>query len=132
MLFPFHVFAGRCPFCMSSKPGKYGMEIWAASDVCSSYAWNMQVHTGKPAVVAPERKQGMCVVLELSERLRVHKVRCSWMWKYTRKITQEEMQTCSVKNYCKPKTIQTCKVSSIALNADLFVIIHFYVLFIYV
>ncbi|KAJ8416746.1 hypothetical protein AAFF_G00326240 [Aldrovandia affinis] len=59
-------FRGRCPFqqYIPSKPGKYGIKIWAACDTRSSYAWNMQIYTGKPIEGMPEKKQGMRVVLD--------------------------------------------------------------------
>ncbi|CAJ1086718.1 activating transcription factor 7-interacting protein 1 isoform X3 [Xyrichtys novacula] len=71
-------FKGHCPFrqYMPSKPGKYGIKLWVACDARSSYAWNMQVYTGKPASGAPEKKQGMRVVLEMTEGLRGHNVTC--------------------------------------------------------
>lgn len=57
-------FRGRCPFkqYMPSKPGKYGIKIWAACDARSSYAWNMQVYTGKPIDGRPEKKTKACVL----------------------------------------------------------------------
>ena len=61
---------------MPSKPGKYGLKLWVACDARTSYAWNMQVYTGKPAGGAPEKKQGMRVVLEMTEGLRGHNVTC--------------------------------------------------------
>ena len=50
-------FRGRCPFrqYIPSKPAKYGIKIWAACDATSSYAWNLQVYTGKPDGGAPEK-----------------------------------------------------------------------------
>ncbi|XP_062864594.1 piggyBac transposable element-derived protein 4-like [Trichomycterus rosablanca] len=64
-------FRGRCPFrqYMPNKPAKYGIKIWAACDAKSSYAWNLQVYTGKSPGGAPEKNQGMCVVLEMTEGL---------------------------------------------------------------
>nr|XP_055053772.1 piggyBac transposable element-derived protein 4-like [Misgurnus anguillicaudatus] len=71
-------FRGRCPFrqYMPKKPAKYGIKIWAACDANSSYAWNMQIYTGKPSDGAPERNQGMRVVLEMSEGLQGHCITC--------------------------------------------------------
>ncbi|XP_045080530.1 piggyBac transposable element-derived protein 4-like [Coregonus clupeaformis] len=65
-------FRGRCPFkqYIPSKPGKYGIKIWVACDARSSYAWNMQVYTGKPAGAQSEKNQGMRVVLDMTEGLR--------------------------------------------------------------
>ncbi|KAJ8393021.1 hypothetical protein AAFF_G00069250 [Aldrovandia affinis] len=54
-------FRGRCPFrqYMPSKPAKYGIKSWVACDAKSSYAWKMQVYTGKPTSGGPEENQGM-------------------------------------------------------------------------
>ena len=54
-------FRGRCPFrqYIPFKPAKYGTQIWAACDATSSYAWNLQVYTGKPDGGHPEKIQGM-------------------------------------------------------------------------
>ncbi|XP_040574628.1 piggyBac transposable element-derived protein 4-like [Lepeophtheirus salmonis] len=40
---------GPCPFrqYIPSKPAKYRIKVWAACDAVSSYAWNMQIYTGK-------------------------------------------------------------------------------------
>ena len=69
-------FRGRCPFkqYIPSKPGKYGIKIWAACDARSSYAWNMQVYTGKPVTGRPEKKQGMRVVLDMTAGLKGHNI----------------------------------------------------------
>ncbi|KAJ8383622.1 hypothetical protein AAFF_G00215930 [Aldrovandia affinis] len=42
-------FRGRCRFrqYIPNKPAKYGIKIWVACDVATSYAWKMQVYTGK-------------------------------------------------------------------------------------
>ncbi|CAM4569943.1 unnamed protein product [Leuciscus chuanchicus] len=71
-------FRGRCSFkqYMPSKPAKYGIKIWAACDARTSYAWNMQVYTGKPKDGQPERNQGMRVVLDLTTGLQGHTVTC--------------------------------------------------------
>ncbi|XP_053361966.1 piggyBac transposable element-derived protein 4-like [Clarias gariepinus] len=71
-------FRGRCPFkqYIPSKPGKYGIKIWAACDARSSYAWNMQVYTGKPAGAKSEKYQGMRVVLDITEGLRGKTITC--------------------------------------------------------
>ncbi|CAM4635701.1 unnamed protein product [Leuciscus chuanchicus] len=71
-------FRGRCSFkqYMPSKPAKYGIKIWAACDARTSYAWNMQVYTGKPKGGQPERNQGMRVVLDLTTGLQGHTVTC--------------------------------------------------------
>ena len=50
-------FRGRCPIrqYIPSKPGKYGIKIWAICEANTSYAWKMQVYTGssKSVVVWP-------------------------------------------------------------------------------
>ena len=71
-------FRGRCPFrqYMPNKPAKYGIKIWAACDAQSSYAWNMQVYTGKSPGEAPEKNQGMRVVLDMAEGLNGHNITC--------------------------------------------------------
>ncbi|KAJ8384204.1 hypothetical protein AAFF_G00207520 [Aldrovandia affinis] len=71
-------FRGRCPFrqYMPSKPGKYGIKIWAACDARSSYAWNMQIYTGKAIDGRPEKNQGMRVVLDMTAGLRGHNITC--------------------------------------------------------
>ncbi|XP_029900730.1 piggyBac transposable element-derived protein 4-like [Myripristis murdjan] len=65
-------FRGKCPFrqYMPSKPGKYGIKIWAACDARTSYAWNLQIYTGKDASGIPEKKQGKRVVLDMATGLK--------------------------------------------------------------
>ncbi|XP_067094206.1 piggyBac transposable element-derived protein 4-like [Osmerus mordax] len=65
-------FRRRCPFrqYMPSKPAKYGIKSWVAYDAKSSYAWKMQVYTGKLSDGAPERNQGRRVVLDMTEGLK--------------------------------------------------------------
>eukprot|EP00064_Thunnus_orientalis_P009125 superscaffoldBa00001141_g9148 len=69
---------GRFPLrqYMPSKPAKYGIKIWAACDAQSSYAWKMQVCTGKPTTGGPEMNQGMQVMLDVTDGLRGHIVTC--------------------------------------------------------
>ncbi|XP_029600134.1 piggyBac transposable element-derived protein 4-like [Salmo trutta] len=72
-------FRGRCPFrqYIPSKPAKYGIKSWVACDAKSSYAWKMQVYTGKAAGGAPEKNQGARVVLDLTQGLPAgHNVTC--------------------------------------------------------
>nr|XP_020462270.1 LOW QUALITY PROTEIN: piggyBac transposable element-derived protein 4-like [Monopterus albus] len=71
-------FRGRCPFrqYMPSKPAKYGIKFTAACDAATSYAWNLQVYTGKPEGGVPERNQAMRVVLDLCEKLKGHNITC--------------------------------------------------------
>ncbi|KAL6478189.1 hypothetical protein MHYP_G00140240, partial [Metynnis hypsauchen] len=61
---------------MPNKPAKYGIKIWAVCDAKSSYAWNLQVYTGKPPEGAAEKNQGMHVVLEMTEGLQGHNITC--------------------------------------------------------
>ena len=71
-------YRGRRPFkqYIPSKPGKYGIKIWAACDARSSYAWNMQVYSVKPVTGRPEKKQGMRVVLDMTAGLKGHNITC--------------------------------------------------------
>ncbi|XP_042156473.1 uncharacterized protein LOC121839945 [Oncorhynchus tshawytscha] len=71
-------FRGRCPFrqYIPSKPAKYGIKSWVACDAKSSYAWKMQVYTGKAAGGGPEKNQGMRVVLDLTTGLSGRNVTC--------------------------------------------------------
>ncbi len=71
-------FRGRCSFkvYIPSKPGKYGIKIWAACDARSSYAWNMQVYMGKPSTGRAEKNQGMRVVLDMTTGLQGHNITC--------------------------------------------------------
>lgn len=48
---------------MPSKPLKYRIKSWVTCDVKSSYAWKIQVYTGKPTNGRPEKNQGMWGVL---------------------------------------------------------------------
>ncbi|XP_051982284.1 piggyBac transposable element-derived protein 4-like [Xyrauchen texanus] len=72
-------FRGCCPFrqYIPSKPAKYGIKIWDSCDAQSSYAWNMQVYTGKSPGEAPEKNQGMRVVLDMAEGLNGHNITCN-------------------------------------------------------
>lgn len=60
-------FRGRCPFrqYIPSKPGRYGIKIWAICDSATSYAWKMEVYTGKEVGGRREINQGERVVLSL-------------------------------------------------------------------
>lgn len=71
-------FRGRCGFrqYMPKKPSKYGLKIWAACDVDTSYAWRLQLYTGKPAGERPAVNLGMRVVLKLTEGLQGRVVTC--------------------------------------------------------
>lgn len=71
-------FKGRCAFrqYMPKKPAKYGLKVWAVCDVETSYAWRLQLYTGKAAGERAEINQGMRVVLELTEGLQGHNVTC--------------------------------------------------------
>ncbi|XP_056108635.1 piggyBac transposable element-derived protein 4-like [Rhinichthys klamathensis goyatoka] len=71
-------FRGRCRFkqYIPNKPAKYGIKLWTACDSKTSYAWNMQVYTGKSSSGVPEKNQGQRVVLEMTEGLQGHTVVC--------------------------------------------------------
>ena len=56
------------------QPAPVPARIWAACDAASSYAWNFQVYTGKPAGGAPEKNQRMQVVLDVTQGLRGHNI----------------------------------------------------------
>ncbi|XP_005947474.1 piggyBac transposable element-derived protein 4 [Haplochromis burtoni] len=70
-------FKGRCGFrqYMPKKPAKYGIKIWVICDVATSYAWKMEIYTGKSGS-SREVNQGMRVVLQLTEGLKGHTVTC--------------------------------------------------------
>ena len=57
-------------------PAKYSIKIWVACDTQFSYAWKMQVYTGKPTSGGPEKNQVMQVVLGVTDGLRGHNVTC--------------------------------------------------------
>ncbi|XP_051913269.1 piggyBac transposable element-derived protein 4-like [Hippocampus zosterae] len=69
-------FRGRCNFkqYMPSKPAKYGIKIWALCDAQTSYAYHLEVYTGKPPNGTRETNVGMCVVLRLTDSLEGHTV----------------------------------------------------------
>ncbi|CAJ1074266.1 piggyBac transposable element-derived protein 4-like [Xyrichtys novacula] len=96
-------FRGHCPFrqYIPSKPAKYGIKTWVACDFKSSYAWKMQVYTGKATATdaaaaagggggggggedpgpraaghGPEKNLGMRVVLDVTEGLRDRNLTC--------------------------------------------------------
>ncbi|XP_059401128.1 piggyBac transposable element-derived protein 4-like [Carassius carassius] len=71
-------FRGHCPFkqYMPRKPGKYGIKIWAACDSSSSYAWNLQIYSGKAVDGKSEKNQGMRVVLDMTDGLEGHTITC--------------------------------------------------------
>ena len=64
-------FRGRCPFrqYIPSKPGRYGIKIWAICDSMSSYAWKMEIYAGKKSGQGREVNQGERVVLSLTEEI---------------------------------------------------------------
>uniref|UniRef100_UPI003AAEECD7 piggyBac transposable element-derived protein 4-like n=1 Tax=Centroberyx gerrardi TaxID=166262 RepID=UPI003AAEECD7 len=70
-------FRGRCRFrqYVPRKPAKYGIKIWVACDVVTSYAWKMQIYTGK-SDGSPEVNQGKRIVLDLTEGLQGNTVTC--------------------------------------------------------
>ena len=61
---------------MPSKPAEYGIKSWVTCDAKSSYAWKMQVYTGKPSGGGPERRESLRVVLNVTEGLHGHNVMC--------------------------------------------------------
>lgn len=71
-------FRGRCKFkqYIPTKPARYSLKIWAVCDVETSYAWRLQIYTGK-AGDRPEVNQGMRVALELTEGLQGNVVTCA-------------------------------------------------------
>ncbi|KAL4008155.1 hypothetical protein ACER0C_002007 [Sarotherodon galilaeus] len=71
-------FRGHCPFkvYLPSNPGKCGIKVWVACDARSSYAWNMQVYTGKPSSGGAEENQGVGVVLDKTTSLQGHNTTC--------------------------------------------------------
>ncbi|KAL1232359.1 PiggyBac transposable element-derived protein [Trichinella spiralis] len=71
-------FKNRCQFkqYMPKKPAKYGNKFWVACCSKSSYAWNMQIYTGKPSSGTREKNQGMRVVLDMVKGLKGHNVTC--------------------------------------------------------
>ncbi|KAL3973674.1 NLR family CARD domain-containing protein 3 [Sarotherodon galilaeus] len=109
-LFPFR---GRCPFqqYMPTKPTKYGIKIWAC-DAKSSYAWNMQVYTGKLPGEASEKNQGMRVVLQMSEGLQGHNITCDNF--FTSYWLGEELQK-------RKLTIEILKMQGRSLHSSIFV-----------
>ena len=64
-------FRGRCPFrqYIPSKPGKYGIKVWAICEANTSYAWKMQVYTGKDHTIGREVNQGARVVKDLVKEI---------------------------------------------------------------
>ena len=57
-------FRGRCPF-RQYIPSKPGIKIWAICDSATSYAWKMEVYTGREVGERREVNQGERVVLSL-------------------------------------------------------------------
>ena len=62
-------FCGRCPFrqYMPSKPGKYGIKIWAICDSTAHYVLKMDVYKGREIGEPRETNLGSKIVLKLSE-----------------------------------------------------------------
>lgn len=71
-------FRGRCPFkqYIPSKPGKYGIKIWALCDSQTSFAWSLQVYIGKDRNCKPEKEQGRRVVLDLVKDIQGRNITC--------------------------------------------------------
>ena len=64
-------FSVKCPFrqYIPSKPGKYGIKVWAICEANTSYAWKMQVYTGKNSTIGREVNQGARVVKDLVKEI---------------------------------------------------------------
>ena len=58
-------FRGRCRFKMyiPSKPGSYGIKIWAMCDSPNSYLYNAKIYAGKIGEIS-EKNQGENIVKE--------------------------------------------------------------------
>ncbi|XP_028672760.1 piggyBac transposable element-derived protein 4-like [Erpetoichthys calabaricus] len=73
-------FRGRCPFrqYMPNKPGKCGIKLWVVCDAQSSYAWDIQVCTGRAEgkAAASEKKQSQRIILDMTRGLGGHNVTC--------------------------------------------------------
>ena len=54
---------------MISKPAKYGIKVWAAADVKTSYLYNLQGYTGRFPENASEKNQGRRVVCDMIKPL---------------------------------------------------------------
>ncbi|KRY23870.1 PiggyBac transposable element-derived protein 4 [Trichinella patagoniensis] len=69
-------FKGRCQFrqYMPKKPAKYDIKFWVACCSKSSYAWKMQIYTGKPSSETRKKNQEMRVVLDMVKGLKGHNV----------------------------------------------------------
>uniref|UniRef100_UPI003AAE7D3F piggyBac transposable element-derived protein 4-like n=1 Tax=Centroberyx gerrardi TaxID=166262 RepID=UPI003AAE7D3F len=100
-------FRGRCPFrqYIPSKPAKSGIKIRAACDAASSYVWNLQVYTGKPDGGAPEKNQGMRVVLDMTQGLCGHNITICDNFFTSHKLGQElhKRKLTMVGTLCKNK-----------------------------
>ncbi|XP_071319707.1 piggyBac transposable element-derived protein 4-like [Trachinotus anak] len=96
-----------------SKPAKYGIKIWATCDATSSYAWNLQVYTGKPDGGAPEKNQGMRAVLDMSQGLSGHNMTCDNFFT-SHKLGQELLK----RKLTMVGTIQKKKVRAPTSTAD--------------
>ena len=64
-------FRGSCLFrqYIPSKPGKYGIKVWAICEANTSYAWKMQMYTGKDPTIGREVNQGARVVKDLVKEI---------------------------------------------------------------
>ncbi|XP_044038592.1 uncharacterized protein LOC122869536 [Siniperca chuatsi] len=71
-------FKGCCVFrqYMPNKPAKYGIKIWVTCDIGTSYAWRMQIYTGKPSGAAVVVNHSKRVVLDMKEGLQGNTVTC--------------------------------------------------------
>ena len=64
-------FGGRCPFrqYIPLKPGKYGIKVWAICEANTSYAWKMQVYTGKDPTIGRKVNQEARFVKDLVKEI---------------------------------------------------------------
>ncbi|XP_003368040.1 conserved hypothetical protein [Trichinella spiralis] len=64
-------FRCRCPFrqYMLKKPAKYGIKVWTLCEAKTSYAWNMQIYTGKRASAGLKGNSITCYNFFISQEL---------------------------------------------------------------
>nr|XP_020457618.1 piggyBac transposable element-derived protein 4-like [Monopterus albus] len=119
-------FRGRSPFrqYMPSKPSRYGIKIWAACDAATSYAWNLQVYTGKPEGGVPERNHAMRVVLDLCEKLKGHNITCDnffTSYKLGQELLKRKLTMVGTIRKNKPEPHHNCcRLKDRPINSSLF------------
>lgn len=69
---------GRFPFrqYIPSKPGRYGIKLFALCDAETYYAYRMQVYTGRARNARREENQGTRAILDLTEGLQGRNITC--------------------------------------------------------